>query len=457
MARQKWHRDLIDIQSSQESDDLKFDEENDSDSKNPTDANVKNIYSCLGDADSSKQAAYKELMKDYADIKIMKRKLALALSCQATNVESVKKSRVAVTRFSVSNFASVIDALTPAKRKIIEDYGFGSLLLFDKCLVPNKFAKWVASLVNYRSGDIVIDGKVISLTKESVNLVLGLPISDKPFPSDYAVGKSLVLSRFGKHTIPSVAFFADKILENESMSDEDLFICFILVALNSFLCSNSSAIPSYKYFGIFEDLGNVKELDWCGYVLDWLLEGIKAFNCAKSVRHTDGRTLAGCLFYLSVIYLDHVDFGARQLSNSVPRISVWKGTMLTEYAEYDMKQPGCYGYHPLLDISRTCYSKDFRYLYNPSSLIIDDNFKESLDSHAGHPLSLNLKNKICQLIQNYCFNCGLSINLDVNSVSALPDNMKVIFCKLMQHAYTIDSRFLDHMILGSHLYFSFSF
>ncbi|CAO1947031.1 unnamed protein product [Urochloa humidicola] len=224
------------------------------------------------------------------------------------------------------------------------------------------------------------------------------------------------------------------------MSNEDLFICFILVALNSFLCSDSSLIPCYKYFGIFDDLENIKHLDWCGYILDWLLQGVKTFSRAKSISHSDGGTIQGCLFYLAVIYLDHVDFGARQLSNSIPRISVWKGSMLCEYADYDMKQPGCYGYHPLLDISRTCYSKDFRYLYNPSSLSIDDHFKESLDCHAGRPLSLNLKNKICQLIQNYCFNCGLSINLDVNSVSALPDDMKVIFCKLMQHAYSIDSR-----------------
>ncbi|CAL5083948.1 unnamed protein product [Urochloa decumbens] len=111
-----------------------------------------------------------------------------------------------------------------------------------------------------------------------------------------------------------------------------------------------------------------------------------------------------------------------------------------EYAEYDMKQPGSYGYHPLLDISRTCYSKDFRYLYNPSSLNIDDHFKECLDSHAGCTLSSHLKTKICQLVQNCCFNCGVSVNLDVNTVSALPDDMKVTFCKLMQHAYSIDSR-----------------
>jgi len=77
----------------------------------------------------------------------------------------LKRPKDAFTRFSVSNLSSVIDSLTPDQKKIIDNFGFGSLLHFDKCFVPNKFAQWVARLVNHRSGDIVIDGKVISLTK----------------------------------------------------------------------------------------------------------------------------------------------------------------------------------------------------------------------------------------------------------------------------------------------------
>jgi hypothetical protein len=104
-----------------------------------------------------------------------------------------------------------LDALTPDNRKVIDNCGLGSLMLFQKCYVPNKFMKWVAKLVNYRSADIVVDGKVISLTKESVHLVLGLPIGDKAFPSNSAGGKSIILSIFDKQSIPLVTFFAKKL------------------------------------------------------------------------------------------------------------------------------------------------------------------------------------------------------------------------------------------------------
>uniref|UniRef100_K3XRE2 Uncharacterized protein n=1 Tax=Setaria italica TaxID=4555 RepID=K3XRE2_SETIT len=139
-------------------------------------------------------------------------------------------------------------ALTAEESKIIEDFGFGSLLQFNRCFVPKKFAQWVVRLVNYRSRDIVLNGKVISLTRESVNVVLGIPLTDKPFPDDYSVGKSIILSKFGKHFIPSVSFFAERLTKHVPMSDEDTFICFIIF----------------------------------GYILDWMVEVIKGFTHGKS-------------------------------------------------------------------------------------------------------------------------------------------------------------------------------
>ena len=87
-------------------------------------------------------------------------------------------------------------SLSLDKKVIIASYGFGSLLLFDKFFVPNSFAKWVAHLVDSKSGDIVHVGKVISLTEEFVHLVLDLPIGTRPFPSDPSAGKDLYYRSF---------------------------------------------------------------------------------------------------------------------------------------------------------------------------------------------------------------------------------------------------------------------
>ncbi|PUZ72966.1 hypothetical protein GQ55_2G437500 [Panicum hallii var. hallii] len=106
--------------------------------------------------------------------------------CRINEVKkpSHAKPSDAFTRFSVTTFSKVISALTPEKRKVIEDYGFGSLLSFTKCYVSNIFAQWIAHNVVHKSGDIVIDGKIISLIKESVHCVFGLTCGGAPFPTD---------------------------------------------------------------------------------------------------------------------------------------------------------------------------------------------------------------------------------------------------------------------------------
>ncbi|KAG2660207.1 hypothetical protein PVAP13_1KG412915, partial [Panicum virgatum] len=348
---------------------------------------------------------------EYHELKVLKRQLAKTISLEeAKKQKSAKRPKEVFTRFSVSSFSSILDALTPENREVIENSGLGSLLLFQKCYVPNKFVKWVAELVNYRSADIVVDGKVISLTKESVHLVLGLPMGDKHFPSDPSGGKAI--------------FFANKILKHQTQSDEDLIICFILVAMNSFLCPNTSSVRSYRYFGIFEDINNLNQYDWCGYILDWLLDCVKSFNRGKSISSGFGGSLGGCLYYLAV--------------NSIPRITVWKDSMIQTYAQLDMKSPGSYGYHPLLD--------DLRFLYNPMCVNIDSHFAENLDQFSGRKLPDSLKASICKLIQNYLFNSGVSVKLDVNHVSAMPDSLKSVLCKLLNHVYSIDSR-IENLVL----------
>jgi len=219
---------------------------------------------------------------------------------QSKKKKIVKMTKDGFTRFSPTAFMNVISALSSEKKTIIESYGFGSLLLFNKCFVPNKFATWVARLVDSKSGDIIRDGKVISLTEESVHLVLDFPFGTRPFPPDPSVGKDVVLSKFGKDKIPPVCFFADKLINKDDLSDEDMFVCFMVVALSSFLCPNTNTVPSPKYLGVFDDIDHIKEFNWCGFVLEWLLDHIKAFNRGKNDKLKRCQGLGGCLYYLAV-------------------------------------------------------------------------------------------------------------------------------------------------------------
>ncbi|KAL6646917.1 hypothetical protein ACP70R_015611 [Stipagrostis hirtigluma subsp. patula] len=386
------------------------------------------------------EALYERCKKEYNTMKHLKKKVKRSLKKKSKQSISDTKSKDVFTRFSVTYFSKVIDSLSDQRREIICQYGFGCLLKFDKCFVPNKFAKWVAKKVDYKSGDIIVKDKVISRTKESVHSVLELPLGGKPFSSVGNLGKSMLLSKFEKNSVPSVKFFGDKLIKKENMSDEDVFICFILVALNCFLCPNSSLVPSSKYLSILEDLKSAVKLDWSKLIIDWLLDSVKCFNKPKTGHGKDAQTLGGCLYYLAVMYLDFVDFGPRQVPDTIPRVEVWKRMMIKQYSELDKIAPGVYGLRPVLDISKTCYKTIL--FDNKISVSLKHNakFLEDLESYSGCALPDELKFGICDLIDKHCFNSGLSINMDITAIASLPNEMKLTFSSLLQHVYSVDTR-----------------
>lgn len=93
-----------------------------------------------------------------------------------------------------------------------------------------------------------------------------IPIGRTPFPSNYAAGCLVVLSKIGKTSLPQISFFAAK-LESDDLSDELVLVCFLVVALHCFLCPNSNIVPSPRYLGVFEDLEHINSYDWSEFVL----------------------------------------------------------------------------------------------------------------------------------------------------------------------------------------------
>uniref|UniRef100_K4A1Z4 Ubiquitin-like protease family profile domain-containing protein n=1 Tax=Setaria italica TaxID=4555 RepID=K4A1Z4_SETIT len=316
---------------------------------------------------------YQEVIADCKKFKMLKNKIKSILTNQLNMQKFVKKLKYVITRFCVTDFAKVIKKLTPNQRQVIEKYGFGSLLHFDK-----------SRLVDHKSSDIVIDGRIISLTKESVHNILGIPLSWRPFPTDISHGKSVILKNFKKQSMPK-----------KVLSDEDTFIRFILIALNSFLCSNASnasVTPSQKHLGMFDDITNCKVFDWSGYVLSWLLRHIKTFKKGKTKAGKEPGTLG------AVMYLAHVDFGV-------------------------------YGFRPILDFVDTYYAKRPHLLNSTSSLSDDSEFMEMIDLIS-----------ICRAIEIHSFSCVSRVNLNTTSISSLPDNIFHTFKKPLQHASNTDSR-----------------
>uniref|UniRef100_A0A0E0JX45 Ubiquitin-like protease family profile domain-containing protein n=1 Tax=Oryza punctata TaxID=4537 RepID=A0A0E0JX45_ORYPU len=295
-------------------------------------------------------------------------------------------------------------------------------------VVPKKLASWVANRVDLSSSEIILRDKVIPVTEHSVSVVLGLLAGRRDFGKTYDTGKEIILSRFGKSSLPSVKFFGDLLMQNKDLAEDKVITCFLIVALACFLCPNSSLVPSVKYLTIFEDIEALDSYNWSKFVYEWLLIHIKKFQKSNN--------LGGCLYFWAVLYLDFVDFGQKSVPKGIPRISAWNNDLITTFSELDKIDDTTYGLRPLKDISCTCY---FESIPLQEQMI---SFRLKLDSAIGNFLSESLKDNICDKLMSHC-----SINHVSNSLYCQDVIINIL---LMLHASSssepvqIDSHNIAH-------------
>jgi hypothetical protein len=58
----------------------------------------------------------------------------------------------------------------------------------------------------------------------------------------------------------------------------------------------------------------------------------------------------------------------------------------------------------------------------------------------------DLKLSICKAIEKHTFNSSLQINLDISSISSLPEPLVLTFSKLLQHASHVDNSMKDTVL-----------
>ena len=112
------------------------------------------------------------------------------------------------------------------------------------------FVQWIADQVDVNCCDILVGGKVVPFSAKSVHLFLGIPIGGEDIRQQKdESSKANFLKEINESSLPLFKTFGKKLVGN-SLSDDDIFRYFMVVALSTFLCPNSSTLPSPKYLGV---------------------------------------------------------------------------------------------------------------------------------------------------------------------------------------------------------------
>lgn len=203
--------------------------------------------------------------------------------------------------YSTKYFAEILRKMSTHQKDVVINFGFECLLKFQKSETPCCFTQWLAGCVDTVSSQIIVDDeKVIPISKQSVHYVMGLPIRGRSAAQDNEGGRALILSSFHLSEMPHITFFGNKLKSGEPMSDDEIFTCFMIVAMSCFLFPSAEGGVHTGYAHLLGDPSAVRGVDMCLLVYEWLVDGINKFIFSVKESGRKPKVFGFCAYFLAV-------------------------------------------------------------------------------------------------------------------------------------------------------------
>ncbi|KAL6840740.1 hypothetical protein ACP4OV_029604 [Aristida adscensionis] len=183
------------------------------------------------------------------------------------------------------------------QRQTVKDIGFSSLLGLSCSHVPIDLYAWIANHFDPSTRTLKLNnGFSFTMNAKVVEKILGIPcggvpISRKGTLESYSYIKNIINSSGPTPSVYELCCFI-----TPELSGSMFVTTFMLLALSSFLCPNTRQVASYRYYDSIINVISIKHLDWCSYVLEWLISYITKYQLKMDARTDD--SFGGCTYLL---------------------------------------------------------------------------------------------------------------------------------------------------------------
>jgi hypothetical protein len=150
----------------------------------------------------------------------------------------------------------------------------------------------------------------MNISKHSIHFVLGLSNSGGVIVENSDGGVDFIASLFDLSEVPHITFFGDKLKSGDPLSDQQIFVCFMQIAISCFLCPSANGCLDTKYICQLGDPKRASSFDLCQLVYNHLILGVS--NYLKFIKSTGRKpksfefcayALAVSLFFLIAKFL----------------------------------------------------------------------------------------------------------------------------------------------------------
>ncbi|EEC80321.1 hypothetical protein OsI_22364 [Oryza sativa Indica Group] len=128
-------------------------------------------------------------------------------------------------------------------------------------------------------------------------------------------------------------------LEKLKLADDKHLRMWIIYAISSVLAPTTATTVSPRCYPSVVDAGNIKNLNWCKFVISILQKATKAGKTTNSA----------CLLYMMILYLDSLSFKNLNVPVEGYRATVWTNELINQAILADTSADGSFGALPEKD------------------------------------------------------------------------------------------------------------
>uniref|UniRef100_A0A803N3M6 Ubiquitin-like protease family profile domain-containing protein n=1 Tax=Chenopodium quinoa TaxID=63459 RepID=A0A803N3M6_CHEQI len=109
---------------------------------------------------------------------------------------------------------------------------------------------------------------------------------------------------------------------------EDFKRFFVMYVCSTFLAPVANRVIDYKIINYADNVKEIHNLDWCGYVMVNLCKSVRSF---KNNKNKDSRSgISGCVLILQLVYFHHLAFRGQPEPTTLPLIQHWTDEKVKE-------------------------------------------------------------------------------------------------------------------------------
>jgi hypothetical protein len=127
-----------------------------------------------------------------------------------------------------------------------------------------------------------------------------LPNSGAEVVENSEDGAEFIMSLFHLSEVPHITFFGDKLNSTKPLSDQEVFECFMQVAISCFLCPSANDRLDTKYIKQLGDFEQARSFDICQLVYNHFILGIAETLKLLKAKGKKPKTFEFCSFGLAV-------------------------------------------------------------------------------------------------------------------------------------------------------------